>query len=145
MKIDVSKYLLEHGVKPSVQRLAIMDYLLNHFTHPTADEIFNALHPAMPTLSKTTVYNTLNLFAEQGVVVSLDIDPRETHYDGDITAHAHFFCEECGRIYDLPMPELKGAMNDQFQVSEIKVYYKGVCAECRHQSTAKNKREEAIN
>ena len=47
---DAYSRLVEHGVKPSVQRLAIMDYLLTHFTHPTVDDIYKALHPIIPTL-----------------------------------------------------------------------------------------------
>lgn len=77
MDKKLHQYLSGFGVKPSLQRLAIMEYLMTHRTHPTADEIFNALSPSMPTLSKTTVYNTLKLFAEQGAVLSLDIDPEK--------------------------------------------------------------------
>ena len=47
--------LTEHGIKPSMQRMAVMEYLMTHRTHPTVDEIYTALHPSMPTLSKTTV------------------------------------------------------------------------------------------
>ena len=103
MDKKLHQYLSGFGVKPSLQRLAIMEYLMTHWTHPTADEIFNALSPSMPTLSKTTVYNTLKLFAEQGAVLSLDIDPKNTHFDGDITPHAHFYCKSCGAIHDLSM------------------------------------------
>ena len=52
------EYLLKYNIKPSMQRIAIMDYLMVHRVHPTADEIYNALYPTMPTLSKTTIYNT---------------------------------------------------------------------------------------
>lgn len=60
------EYLLSYHIKPSVQRIAIMDYLLNHKTHPCIDEIHTALCKEIPTLSKTTVYNTLKLFVEHG-------------------------------------------------------------------------------
>ena len=61
-KSKVIEYLEEHDVKPSVQRIAVMDYLMTHRTHPTVDEIYHALEKQIPTLSKTTVYNTLKLF-----------------------------------------------------------------------------------
>ena len=51
--------LLDHNIKPSVQRIAIMQYLMEYPVHPSADDIYTALSPSMPTLSKTTVYNTL--------------------------------------------------------------------------------------
>ena len=133
MDKKLHQYLSGFGVKPSLQRLAIMEYLMTHRTHPTADEIFNALSPSMPTLSKTTVYNTLKLFAEQGAVLSLDIDPKNTHFDGDITPHAHFYCKSCGAIHDLSMVEgdrLMQAVPAGLQVTEVQVYYKGLCRKC---------------
>ena len=51
--MNVYEYLLSYNIKPSVQRLAIMDYLLNHKTHPSIDEIYMALVKDIPTLSKT--------------------------------------------------------------------------------------------
>ena len=51
--MDVVKRLQNHNIKPSVQRIAIMNYLIEHRTHPTVDEIYTALSPSIPTLSKT--------------------------------------------------------------------------------------------
>ena len=61
----VKQYLIEKDIKPSVQRLAVMTYLLEHRTHPTVDEIYSELQDKIPTLSKTTIYNTLKLFVEK--------------------------------------------------------------------------------
>lgn len=69
-------YLISYNIKPSVQRIAIMDYLLAHKTHPSIDEIYLALCKDIPTLSKTTVYNTLKLFVEHGAALMLTIDER---------------------------------------------------------------------
>ena len=65
---EVYDYLTAHGVKASVQRVAVMQYLLQQMGHPTVDEIYQALVDHIPTLSKTTVYNTLRLLMEHGVV-----------------------------------------------------------------------------
>ena len=63
LQMNASKqYLLNFGIKPSLQRLAVMKYLMQYHTHPTVDEIYAALHSSIPTLSKTTIYNTLSLF-----------------------------------------------------------------------------------
>ena len=69
-------YLISYNIKPSVQRIAIMDYLLAHKTHPSIDEIYLALCKDIPTLSKTTVYNTLKLFVEHGAALMLTIDEK---------------------------------------------------------------------
>ena len=128
-------YLLSFNVKPSVQRLAIMDYLLTHHTHPSIEEIYLALCDDIPTLSKTTVYNTLKLFVEHGATQMLTIDERNVCYDGDITLHAHFLCKHCNKIFDLPAPmqdEQIGKMKDNgFQVEEQHYYYKGICPSCK--------------
>ena len=97
------EYLLKYDIKPSMQRIAIMDYLMTHRVHPTADEIYNALYPTMPTLSKTTIYNTMKLFSEQGAVKALVIDEKNVRFDIDTSSHAHFMCLGCGCVYDLPI------------------------------------------
>ena len=86
--LQTHRYLLQYSIKPSVQRTAVMDYLLKNRTHPTIDEIYSALSPSMPTLSKTTVYNTLNLFLEKGAVQQLVIDEK-THVTISTCHHTH--------------------------------------------------------
>lgn len=128
------QYLLHHSIKPSVQRTAVMDFLLNNRIHPTVDEIYVALSPRMPTLSKTTVYNTLNLFAEKGAVRVLTLDEKNTRYDVDISAHAHFMCRVCGKVYDLfdVNPEIfKLPESKNFKIETAEVSYTGICAKCK--------------
>lgn len=137
MTQDVYGYLSKYGIKPSMQRVAVMEYLMTHATHPTADEIYVALSPSMPTLSKTTVYNTLKLLAAHGAILLLDIDERNARFDGDTSPHAHFWCRGCGMVRDLPMPvapeEL--VLNDsRFEVDDMQVYYKGYCPKCSGES-----------
>lgn len=126
--------LLEYNIKPSMQRIAIMEYLMEHRTHPSADEIYTELSPTMPTLSKTTVYNTLKLFSEQGAALMLTIDERNANFDADTSQHAHFLCRQCGKIYDLPFSKevktVEGLQMDGHEVREMHYYYKGVCKEC---------------
>ena len=99
--MTATEHLIKHGIRPSVQRIAVMNYLLEHRTHPTVDEMYVALSKDMPTLSKTTVYNTLELLVKQKAVLELTIDSKMSHYDGYTHAHAHFKCKKCGRIFDL--------------------------------------------
>ena len=132
--MNVYEYLLSYNIKPSVQRIAIMDYLLKHHTHPCIDEIYLALCKDIPTLSKTTVYNTLELFIEHGAARMLTIDERNACFDGDTSMHAHFQCKTCGKIYGIPMKteseEADLLHKDGFQIEEIHHYYKGIYPEC---------------
>ncbi|GHT72598.1 transcriptional repressor [Bacteroidia bacterium] len=126
--------LQQCSIKPSLQRIAIMNYMMKHYTHPNIDEVFNALYPVIPTLSKTTVYSTLKLFAQQGAVTEINIDEKNVRYDGDTLPHAHFKCKHCGTVYDLP---LKPAQTDfakrrnGFVIDEQQIYYKGYCKKCQ--------------
>lgn len=128
-------YLISYNVKPSVQRIAIMDYLLKHKTHPCVDEIYMALNKEIPTLSKTTVYNTLKLFVEHGAALMLTIDEKNACFDADVSPHAHFLCKTCGRIFDMPysneVQRMESIDMNGFQVDEIHQYYKGVCPHCK--------------
>lgn len=132
--VTAYNHLLNHNIKPSVQRIAIMDYLLMNRTHPSVEEIYTALCDSIPTLSKTTVYNTLKLFTEQGAALMLTIDDRNVCFDGDTSQHGHFLCKKCGKIYDLftaePEKEEVGLEIDGHSVSEIHHYYRGTCKEC---------------
>ena len=129
MEIVVER-LQGHNIKPSVQRIAIMKYLMEHRTHPTVDEIYTAL-----TLSKTTVYNTLKILSEQGAAQTLTIDERNTCYDADTTPHAHFLCKRCGKVYDLAcndtVRQVVDTDMDGHEVQEIHYYYKGICKQCK--------------
>ncbi len=123
------------GIKPSVQRLAIMDYMLTHFTHPTVEEVYQALSPSITTLSRTTVYNTLRLFSEQGAIQMLTIDERKVCFDGCCEPHAHFWCRCCGQVFDLSAEDhhlavLQPIPHTPHRVEEAHLYYKGVCADC---------------
>jgi len=130
---EAQKYLLGHGIKPSAQRLAIVSYLADHRIHPTVEDIYSALSVSMPTLSRTTIYNTLKLFAEQGAVQTLVIDEKNVRYDIDTSAHAHFQCLKCNRVYDiwlnqpLAVPENQGHL----MILETHLYYKGYCERCK--------------
>lgn len=130
---DTAKYLIEKGIHPSLQRIHIMNYLLNHRTHPTVDDIYMALSETIPTLSKTTIYNTLQLFNEKGAVTALNIDEKTTHFDGDITDHAHFQCLGCGKIFDVPIENNISTpdMLKNFSITNRQINYKGYCPECR--------------
>jgi len=132
--LQTHHYLLQFSIKPSVQRTAVMEYLMNNRTHPTIDEIYMALNPMMPTLSKTTVYNTLDLFVEKGAVQALVIDEKNARYDVNISSHAHFICHSCGTIHDIfdVNPALfQLPVSDKFKINAVEISYSGICNSCK--------------
>lgn len=102
--------------------------------HPTVDMIYEDLSNEIPTLSRTTVYNTVNLFYNMGIVQKLGIDAAEARYDADISLHAHFRCNNCGEIKDLTLEgELPGIKEiNEINVEEIHYYVKGLCSKCKN-------------
>lgn len=128
----IKRFLMKEGVNPSYQRLKIFEYLLNHRVHPTVDTIYNNLCKQIPTLSKTTIYNTLNIFEQREIVKSLNIEKNELRYDCDLRPHSHFKCTKCGAIYDiwLELPLITDNMVDGHQVTEQQLYLKGICKNC---------------
>jgi len=132
--LESHKYLRQFSIKPSVQRSAVMNFLMKNHIHPTIDEIYMALVPTMPTLSKTTVYNTLDLFVEKGAVQALVIDGRNARYDVNISAHGHFMCKSCGKIhdvFDLDASMFKLPETTDFKIDSVDVSYFGVCKSCQ--------------
>ncbi|MCT4611960.1 MAG: transcriptional repressor [Clostridia bacterium] len=127
--INISEMLKENDIKPSYQRLKIYEYLINNRTHPTVDEIYKALVVEIPTLSKTTVYNTLNLFVEKNIVLLITIDENETRYDADTSVHGHFRCRKCKKIYDFEISVECMDLKD-FEVYTKNVYFDGICNKC---------------
>lgn len=128
----ISEMMASQGVRPSAQRIAILRYLMEHPVHPTAEEIHQNLIHEMPTLSLTTVYNTLKLMASHNVVDILCIDPRNAHFDYPTHPHAHMWCRECGKIFDAPLTADIDTAHDLegFRIEGIDLYYKGICGEC---------------
>ncbi len=131
---NISKVLSEASIKPSIQRIKIYDYLLRNNIHPTVDIVYNNLAKDIPTLSKTTVYNTLKLFEKQGLINDVTIDETEIRYDAIKKTHGHFKCEECGQIYDFDYnhESLKIAGLTKFSVNKTNLNLKGICPECNN-------------
>lgn len=123
--------LADAGIRPSVQRLAILEYVSSCTCHPTADEIYDVLHKQNPLLSRTTVFSCVKLLSEKGLINDIDISPDSTRYDSaEYTPHAHFMCRQCRRIFDIPLDISSLCVPDDFKCDNINVFYKGLCPEC---------------
>lgn len=126
------KHLVEHQINPSFNRVKVMEYLIKQRNHPTADQIYNALKKELPTLSKATVYNSINAFTTGGVVKTIMGEGKEAHYDALMEPHGHFICEACACCYDFDLPNenLEFKELDGFKVRDKEVYLRGICKKC---------------
>lgn len=128
----LKEYLKENGINPSYHRLKILEYLRKQKTHPTVEMIYKDISKEIPTLSKTTIYNTLNLFLKKKIVSGLTIDENEVRYDFNISPHAHFKCVECERVYDIDLkfPFFAQEIIEAHKITEYHFYLKGICKDC---------------
>jgi len=127
------KLLKEDSIKITPQRLEILRYLDNHRTHPTVEEIFSELKENNPSLSKTTVYNSLETLCKHGLIQSISISISETRYDFKNKMHHHFLCKHCGKITDIDIecPNINKVIKDGYKVEEVHGYFKGLCKKCK--------------
>lgn len=132
---ELAEMMHKAGIRPSVQRIAILSSVFNTRRHPSADNIFSELSPRFPSLSRTTVYNSLHALCECGLVRELEIDGANMRYDmAPQKPHSHFICRRCGRIFDMTMPAGISAASGThygFRVDCVDVYYKGICPDCK--------------
>ena len=128
----MKNYLKQHNIKPSTIRIKVLNYLLNNRIHPTVDDIYKNLLDDIPTLSKTSVYNTLDLFLENRVVNVIALYEKELRYDINTEYHGHFKCEKCGKVFDFPI-NAKIIYDNQlegFQIKKKSIHLYGICKEC---------------
>ncbi|HHT97072.1 MAG TPA: transcriptional repressor [Clostridiales bacterium] len=129
---DLTNKLKEKNIKVSFQRIKVLEYLNNNRTHPTVDQIYNDLHLEITSLSRTTIYNTLNALVESGLVKLITIDDNTSRYDIDTRNHGHFKCQTCKNIYDFKVniDSLSEKELKDFEINSKDVYFKGICPNC---------------
>lgn len=99
---SVAQLLRSHGINPTHQRIEIGFALFENPRHPSADEILALVNARHTETSKATVYNTLKLFVEKGMVRELIVDPTKVFYDPNTSAHHHFYDVATGELTDIP-------------------------------------------
>ena len=99
---EIVQKLKQYGVMPTSQRIEVASILLARPQHLSADQIIDKLNSRRSCVSKATVYNTLKLFSQQGLVKELNVDSSRKFYDSTTYAHHHFFHVESGKLTDIP-------------------------------------------
>ena len=123
----VAEKLREHGIQPSKQRLAVARFVLATGEHPSADQVLEHARAKFPSLSRATVYNTLHLFVEKGLLRELAHAGGRAVYDPNVGPHHHFIDEATGRIHDVPWDAVRADVRGLkgYEVSEYSVVMRG--------------------
>ena len=123
--------LRDMGCKVTPQRLAIYEVLKNCNMHPTAETIYNIISSDYPTMSLATVYKTLDLLKETGIIQELNIAGNSSRYDVIPKPHPHILCTKCGKIenMDISFPRIWSAKQKDigYDIQSFNFIFFGVC------------------
>lgn len=103
---ELISLLRKHGIAPTHQRLEIANVLFSRCEHLAADQILALVNERHAETSKATVYNTLNLFRDCGLVREVIVDPKRVFYDPNTQPHHHLYNVDSGEITDIPAEDL---------------------------------------
>jgi Fur family transcriptional regulator, iron response regulator len=103
---DLMQLLSSRGVFPTPQRVDVAAVILSKPQHLSADQVIAGIRASGSRVSKATVYNTLNLFCERGLLRTVEVDPTRQYYDSTIEAHHHFYNVDTGELTDIPVGAL---------------------------------------
>ena len=128
----IAQILLTRGLRPSPQRVAVFGCLMSNKGHLTVEMIYKKLIPDYPTLSRTTVYQTLEALHDCGLVLKIVADG-EMCFEAKTSDHGHFICTQCKGIsnIDYPAETAFPQPSDDYHVKETHLYYRGLCPKCR--------------
>jgi Fur family peroxide stress response transcriptional regulator len=129
---SLNERLAARGYRSTSQRQHVYEVLAERRDHPTAEQVFMRSKKGMPDISMATVYNCLDTLVKSGLVREVNVDPTAMRYCPNMEEHCHFYCDECGEVYDIyfdgsrPGVELpKG-----FQASAFELAIHGACPKC---------------
>jgi len=104
---EISGLLRSHEINPTSQRIEIAQLLFSRCEHLSAEDVFALVNGEFACVSKATVYNTLGLFAERGLVREVIADPTRIFYDPNTAPHHHFYNTSTGKLMDIPADDVK--------------------------------------
>ena len=129
----IKRSLEGSGLRCTPQRYAVMAFLMEAGSHPTAAEIFEAVNRVHPRSSRATTYNNLRDLVQAGLVREVAVEGRGARFDAKGLRHHHFICDRCGNVediewYDVPRPAT-GSLGNR-TLRECELIFRGLCARC---------------
>ena len=133
---DLARICRERGLRCTVQRRAILEAVLELNSHPTAEQVYEAVLPRLPGISKTTVYRALESLARLGVITKACHPGAAARFDGRTELHHHLICLSCDAVVDISDERLDALVVPDtsgfgFEVTDFKVQLRGICRRCR--------------
>lgn len=125
---DIEKRLVDAGVQPSAQRIAIAQFVLGEAEHPTAEDVKKWADKNFPKMSLATVYNTLGILVRAKLLKEVKLPHTDrTVYDDNVTLHYHFLDEKSGKVFDVDPKdiEIRPRLGKGFSIDSVEVLLRG--------------------
>jgi Fur family transcriptional regulator, peroxide stress response regulator len=140
----------DKGFRMTTQRAAILEAVQSADRHMTAGEIFERVRRNYPTVAYGTVYRTLHLFAERGIILEFPFGDQASRFDRRTDRHDHVHCVECGSLFDVDVPiailaRQVAAEQTGFEIQGHQTVFSGVCPECQRKHDPPRARSNAAN
>jgi Fur family peroxide stress response transcriptional regulator len=135
----IKRSLAATGLRCTPQRYAVMAFLMEQATHPTAAEIFEGVNRVDPRISRATTYNNLRDLVGAGLVREVAVEGRSARFDAKGLRHHHFICDRCGNVEDIawcnvPRPA-SGSLGKRI-LRECELIFRGLCTKCAPRHTS---------
>jgi Fe2+ or Zn2+ uptake regulation protein len=126
----------QKGLRITPQRRVILDLLVNDASHPTAEEVYQRVLAVMPTISRTTVYNTVGELIDLGVLTPVhNLNAEGQRYDTNTDMHHHLYCVACHKLIDLACDfeglRLSDEQTSGYQILNRQVTFYALCPDCQ--------------
>ncbi len=123
-------------IRLTTQRQIILEELAKVKTHPTASELYDMVRKRLPRIGLGTVYRNLELMAENGMILKLEVGGTQKRFDATTEDHYHIRCSQCGRVDDIDIPVIdslveSAAESTEYQILGHHVEFTGICPDCQ--------------
>ena len=139
---ELTTIFRKHGLKLTIQRLAIFNSIISRKDHPTTEKVYDSIKEKYPTISLATIYKTLHIFEELGLIQELNFSDGNIRYDPNMELHVNIVCIKCGEIIDYSNKKVKDLwqpiisdLNFKPKGQRIDIYYE--CETCKNLNTKK--------
>lgn len=142
---QIKRCLEQKGLRCTPQRYAVMAFLMEHNSHPTAAETFEAVNRADPRSSRATTYNNLRDLVKAGLVREVAVEGRAARYDAKGMRHHHFICDRCGEVEDVEwynVPNPASRFLGKRVLRECELIFRGLCTKCAQQRARRRGRSQ---
>jgi Fur family peroxide stress response transcriptional regulator len=140
MDARFNERLADSGLRFTPQRQHVFNVLLEKRDHPTVEDVFIRAKHDLPDISMATVYNCLDALVKCGLVRHVNLERSATRYCPNMKEHCHFYCDDCGGIYDVDFTGHgeRGGLKipHGFKVKQYDISIRGVCRDCSGKATA---------